>query len=87
MELCHCLHTRNLRIPQDVSVITFNNPPLARFSAPPATCVEIPFRAMGVEAGGLLLRKLEHPATRPGEVKMLPGKLVIRDSAAPVKQP
>lgn len=87
MELCYCLHTRNLRIPQDVSVVAFNNPPLARFAAPPATCVEIPFQAMGIEAGRMLLHKLEYPDTVPGEVKMLPGKLVLRDSAAPVKQP
>ena len=84
MELCHHLHLRNLRIPEDVSVVTFNNPPLARYSAPPATCVEIPTRAMGCEAGELLLKRLEQSGAGQGEVRMLPGKLVIRDSAAPV---
>ena len=59
MEICHYLHARNLHIPRDVSVVTFNNPPLALFADPPATCVEIPCREMGVEAGRLLLERLE----------------------------
>ena len=83
MEICHYLHARNLHIPRDVSVVTFNNPPLARFAAPPPTCVEIPCREMGVEAGRLLLERLERPGETEPQVRMLPGRLVIRDSAGP----
>ena len=64
-------------------MVTFNNPPLARFAAPPATCVEIPCKEMGVEAGRLLLERLERPGETEPQVRMLPGRLVIRDSAGP----
>ena len=83
LEICHFLHRRNLRIPEDVSVVTFNNPSLARYAFPPATCVELPVEAMGVEAGNFLVDMLEHPGTPFPQVKMLPGKLVVRESAGP----
>lgn len=83
LEICHFLHRRNLRIPEDVSVVTFNNPSLARYAFPPATCVEIPVEAMGVEAGNFLVDMLENPETPSPQVKMLPGKLIVRESAGP----
>jgi len=84
MEICHHLRKRNLRVPEDVSVVTFNNMPMSRFSYPPATCVEIPVETMGIEAGRLLEELVEQPGTAKPQVKMFPGRLVIRESAAPV---
>ena len=84
MEVCHHLHARKMRVPEDVSLVSFNNPPLARYAFPPATCVEIPSREMGVEAGELLLRRLEEPEAGRKKIRMLPGRLVLRESTAPV---
>lgn len=84
MEICHYLYARNLHVPQDVSVVAFDNPPLAQFAAPPATCVEIPSLKMGVEAGRILLERLKGSGKNEPQVRMFPGKLVIRDSAGPV---
>lgn len=86
MEVCHHLYARNLRVPADVSLVTFNNPPLARYATPPATCVEIPSREMGIEAGNLLLRHLENPDEKREKIRMLPGKLILRNSTAPAAE-
>ncbi len=85
IEISHYLRVRNLRIPEEASVVTFDNPHMAAFSAPPMTCLEIPVREMGGEAGRMLIELLENPGEIPPQVKMLPGKLVVRNSAAPVK--
>ena len=82
MEICYHLRQNGFNIPEDVSVICFNNP-LSAFSTPPATCIDIPFEEMGETAGKLLLDQIRNPGKTP-VTQMLPGKLILRESTAPV---
>lgn len=64
------LHQAGLRVPQDVSVIGFDNIPLAEFLNPPLTTVAQDFGQVGVELVDLLLEQITTRA---------------RDGAAPVR--
>jgi LacI family transcriptional regulator len=73
--------TLGLRVPQDVSVVGFDDMPVAQWSAPPLTTVRQPFAEMGRVAMRRLLRCIA------GEQLVSPGvelatELVIRKSTA-----
>jgi alanine racemase len=71
-----------LRIPQDLSVIGFDDLDIAPHSNPPLTTVHQPIRQKGEESVRLLLRMIANPdASRP-EHKTLETRLIIRGSTA-----
>lgn len=70
-----------LRVPADVSVVGFDDIPLARHFDPPLTTVHLPARALGEAAGRALIERL---AGRPVAARiLLDTQLVVRDSTAP----
>lgn len=72
-----------LRVPEDISVIGFDNIASAAFFSPSLTTVHQPLREMGCSAAELLLECLRHPeATPPSRVLHEP-TLVVRESTAP----
>ncbi len=70
-----------LSIPEDLSVIGFDNVPESALGDPPLTTVEQPIRQMGTEAVRLLLELLEDPSLPPARV-ILPTRLVVRQSCS-----
>ncbi len=68
-----------LRVPEDLSVIGFDNVPESALGDPPLTTVEQPIRQMGIDAVRLLLELLEDPSLPPARV-ILPTRLVVRQS-------
>ena len=81
-EAIHYLKQSGLRVPADISLVVFNNPPLASFLDPPVTCIEIPALEMGKTAAELLLEKHKKSDWRNGETIMFKGKLFQRKSTA-----
>ncbi len=71
-----------LRVPEDLSVIGFDNVPESALGDPPLTTVEQPIRQMGTDAVRLLLELLEDPSLPPARV-ILPTRLVVRQSCSP----
>ena len=70
-----------LRVPGDISVVGFDDIPLARHFDPPLTTIRLPARDLGAAAGRALVERL---AGRAGmERTLLPTELVVRDSTAP----
>ena len=71
----------DLRIPEDLSVISFDNSPIVRFTQPPLTAVDQPIAATASRAVELLIdaKKGQLP-TEPVRVK---GELVVRGSTGP----
>jgi LacI family transcriptional regulator len=68
------------RVPGDVSVVGFDDVPLARHFDPPLTTIRIPARALGAAAGRALLERLAgHVAD---ERRLLPTELIVRDSTS-----
>jgi LacI family transcriptional regulator len=75
-----------VRVPDDLSIVGFNDIPLAGLLEPALTTVRVPQLAMGVAGAHLLIDRLEG---RPiGEIRLtLPTELVIRASSAALAAP
>jgi len=77
-----------LSVPQDLSVIGFDNIPESALTSPPLTTVEQPLREMGARAVTMLLQLLAgSPAPAPGEPAahvQMPTRLVERGSTRPL---
>jgi LacI family transcriptional regulator len=70
-----------LRVPQDVSIIGFDDIGLAAVTNPPLTTVAQPKYAMGTVAADLLVERIRNPQA-PYRRWLLPTELVIRQSCA-----
>ncbi|MBO4206250.1 LacI family DNA-binding transcriptional regulator, partial [Micromonospora echinofusca] len=73
---------RGLRVPDDVSVVGFDDLPEVRWCSPPLTTVRQPLAEMGMLAARTVLRlahgeKIESPRVE------LATELVVRDSVGP----
>jgi LacI family transcriptional regulator len=68
-----------LRIPDDVSVIGFDNIPESALTDPPLTTIDQSIQTMGFEAAKLLVRLIDEPDSDPVHLT-LPTELVIRQS-------
>lgn len=80
------LASLGIRIPQDVSVVGFLNPPWFDVLAPPVTTYELPLKDMGSMVADLLLKRIrsieaDDPLPEPRTVR-LEGKLIPRASVA-----
>lgn len=75
------LAAMGLRVPGDVSVIGFDDDPLAEWLTPGLSTVRQPFMAMGQAAMELLTLQMTHPNS-PVEHRSLPVELVMRGSTA-----
>jgi LacI family xylobiose transport system transcriptional regulator len=71
-----------LRVPDDLSVVGFDDVELARWCGPPLTTVRQPFAAMGSAAAEMVLRLAAGQPVDPPRVE-LSTSLVIRESTAP----
>lgn len=78
-------HKRGLSIPEDVSIIGFDNTILAKYCYPPLTTMAQPLDEIGNQAVDLLVGEIESKITRKQRV-MLSAELVIRDSTGPLKK-
>jgi LacI family transcriptional regulator len=68
-----------LRVPDDLSVVGFDNVPEAALSVPPLTTVEQPIHAMGRQAVEMLIKLIHGQPVDPTHVT-LPTALVVRQS-------
>jgi LacI family transcriptional regulator len=73
------LRERHMRIPEDVSVVGFDDIPAAELLDPPLTVVQQPTYRMGAQAAELLIRRIREPEAPVQEV-LLSASLVIRGS-------
>lgn len=75
------------RIPQDVSVVGFDDIQSAAFQNPGLTTVKQPLRAMGVLAAETVLQRINAPAKQPypKEIIVEPG-FIVRGSTGPAPQ-
>ena len=71
------LHRRDIRVPEDVSIVGFDDQAEAAFMTPPLTTVRQPAREMGVQASQALLALIEGD---PFQSQSLTGELQVRES-------
>jgi LacI family transcriptional regulator len=77
---------RGLRVPEDISVVGFDDIQSARFQNPSLTTIHQPLREMGELAARTLLRQLSGEGATPAAADFVTVEptLVIRDSTGPV---
>ncbi len=68
-----------LRVPEDISIVGFDDIQAAAFMNPPLTTVRQPLQRMGDLAARTLLRRIAHEDPAPEEILVTP-ELVIRES-------
>jgi DNA-binding LacI/PurR family transcriptional regulator len=76
------LMDHGLRVPEDVSVVGFDDIQAAAYHNPSLTTIRQPLHQMGVVAARILLQRIRGQATFPDAVPILP-ELVVRESTSP----
>jgi LacI family transcriptional regulator len=79
------LELRDLRCPEDVSIVGFNDMPFVDRLRPPLSSVRVPQREIGTVAADLLLQRLGDGSQTAREILLEP-TLIIRGSTAPPRQ-
>ncbi len=77
-------HESGLRVPQDVSVVGFDDIPAAAFHYPSLTTIRQPLYKMGEIAVDLLVDRIELKKEAQPEIAVQP-ELVVRESTGPVR--
>ena len=81
MGIMRYLYEQKIRIPDDVSVIAYEDSVLGGYATPALTTVNIHKEQMGAIAANLLLKRMEAPE-RPLESRMVQPQLILRASVA-----
>ena len=76
------MQEEGLRVPQDISVVGFDDIPWAAFNNPSLTTVRQPLAKMGQIAAETVLGMIEENKQQPSEIAIEP-TLVIRESTGP----
>lgn len=85
------LRERGLRVPEDVSLVGFDDVPIARYLTPALTTVQVPIAELGRQAMASLLSSIDGPGrpdARPDGAAshtVIAPTLAIRASTAPVR--
>ena len=77
------LRERGMVVPRDVSVVGFDDLPLASYFDPPLTTMRQDMFGIGREAARLLIRALEQPDSPRCHLRM-PAELIVRSSTAAI---
>ncbi len=83
MGVMDAVRNRGLRVPDDISVIGFDDIPQASLTHPALTTVNQPLEKMGRVATQILLDLLNDPEKKVKRIE-LPTELVVRDSCRPL---
>ncbi len=73
------IHERRMRVPDDISIIGFDDILLASYSIPPLTTVAQPSYEMGLIAAEILIERLKEPSVAPRQ-EILSPSLVERET-------
>ncbi|WP_340109965.1 LacI family DNA-binding transcriptional regulator [Pikeienuella sp. HZG-20] len=72
-----------LRVPEDISIVGFDDLPITQFSAPQLTTLRVPAAEMGHRAATRLLQMIDGAEASGSDV--LPVQLIVRESTAEIK--
>ncbi|ANB60749.1 LacI family DNA-binding transcriptional regulator [Anoxybacteroides amylolyticum] len=78
------LHEAGIRVPEDVSLVGFNDIPTAEFVQPPLTTVKVYTEFMGETAVELLVERLTTKRHLSKKV-VIPTQFIVRESSGPCK--
>ena len=78
------LSERNIRVPDDVSIISFNNSMISRVSNPPLTTIDTQIYQLGYESASCLIELVKDPAMFKKSV-IIPTIIIERNSCVALK--
>ncbi len=88
--LCNCdeaafrlvrvLKERNLRIPEDISIVGFDNDIYAELCEPQLTTIAVNMEEIGKVVSKRIVRRMDNPSKKGGEVYRVIGKNIFRNS-------
>jgi LacI family transcriptional regulator len=73
------LYRRGIRVPEDLSLVGFDDEPAAAFMIPPLTTIRQPAVELGSEAARVILARLRGETLTPAALK---AELIVRESTA-----
>jgi LacI family transcriptional regulator len=76
------INESGLRVPTDISVLSYDDIPIAKFLVPPLTTVSKDKMELSQRAMSLVLARIEDPS-RPFHTEQFPARLIIRESIGP----
>jgi LacI family transcriptional regulator len=79
------LHERGLHVPDDISIVGFDDIAFASLCHPPLSTVRLPRTELGCKAVEALMATIEHPERQGVEIN-IPTYFVLRDSTAPPRE-
>lgn len=80
----HALHAAGCEVGRDVSLMGFDDAPMAAHTRPPLTTLRYPRRDLGSHLARLLIGRIEDPARRQQSIT-LAMHLIVRKSTGPVR--
>lgn len=78
--LVRALKDQGYRVPEDISIVSFDNDIYAELCEPKLTTVEVNLEQIGKVTAKRMIRSFENPKREAGEVFRIPGKSIFRDS-------
>jgi LacI family transcriptional regulator len=81
LAVLHVARARRLSVPAELSLISFDDTPIARFAVPPLTSIDQPIAATSARAVELIIG-MQRGAAPPDEPITVPATLVRRQSTA-----
>lgn len=78
-------YDNGLRIPEDISIIGFDDLPVSKLIYPRLTTISQPFEEIGIAATELLLNKLNNKNMKSVQSVIISTKLSVRDSVQNIK--
>lgn len=79
------IHDAGLRVPEDISVIGFDDIVSASYQKPSLTTVRQPLREMGNKGAQMLLDAIANPEGKTPETTVMEPELIVRESTAAAK--
>jgi DNA-binding LacI/PurR family transcriptional regulator len=79
------IRAHHLRVPEDISVVGFDDISLAAHSSPPLTTVEQPKAYMGSLAMRMLREMMDRRIGLGGGFTLLESRLIVRETTGPVR--
>lgn len=74
------LQDKGIRIPEDISIVGYDNLPIASSSRPPLTTVNQPIYEIGKEAAKMVLEMIVNRKSKPRNILLQENHLIIRES-------
>jgi LacI family transcriptional regulator len=74
-----------LRVPADMSIMGFDDIPIAEAYRPELTTVRQPIMEMGIQAVQMLMEQIRQKGTHVQEIRIVPHEIIVRESCLTLK--